>query len=82
MQRIHVLHLRGTLAKRKDVYWPLCFQFAHSIAVSVPQVLAAEITLSLGQIGLLAPVCLPDSAGTSLWVPPISGDDASGIWLY
>lgn len=35
-----------------------------------------------GSDRVLAPVCLPDSAGASLWVPPISGDDASGIWLY
>lgn len=77
VQRMHVLHLRGTLEKRKGVYWPSCFQFAHCLTVSVPQ--AADTTLSLGQICLLAPVCLPDLAGTSLWVPPISGDDTSGI---
>lgn len=42
--------------------------------MSVQQVLAAEITLSLDEIWSLAPVFLPDLAGTSLWVPHVAGD--------
>lgn len=66
----------------------LIFSFARSLAVSVQQVLAAEITLSLDEIWSLAPVFLPDLAGTSLWVPHVAGDDTSGIlallnfWLW
>lgn len=57
-----------------------CFHCAHSLAMSVQQ--AAGITLSLGQIWLLASLCLPDLAGTSLCVPLSVVRTLLGCWLY
>lgn len=67
-----------------EVHWrkesmcigPHCFQFVHSPAVSVQQVLAAEMTLSLGQVWLFAPVCLLIWQGLPCVFPPISS------WFY
>lgn len=72
LQIMHVFYLR-VIWKKAPVgmsVGPHIFSFARSLAVSVRQVLAAEITLSLGQIWSLAPVFLPDLAGASLRVPP------------
>lgn len=69
MQRMHALILKLYIKVGTGV-GPRIFSFAHSLAVSVQQVLAAEISLSLGQIWFLAPVFLSNLAGTSLRVPP------------
>lgn len=85
LQRIHVFILTVVLKNRPvgASVGRCIFSVAHSLALAVQQVLAAEITVSLGQIWSLTPVCLLDLAGTLLWVPPTSlVVTLVGYWLF
>lgn len=76
MQKMHIFILKSYTEKKVGTsIGPRIFSFACSMAVSVQQVLAAEITLSLGQIWSLAPVFLLIWQGLPWGFPRIAGED-------